>query len=213
MASWSESAAIAQFRSIVGDGVSDHFVYKTKPYPSPDGLTKQFFAGHHRIVSSTLSIFLQGASLAVSGTPDYTGGYFTVTTAPSPSGNFQASYYYQWFTDTEIVSFLTSAANALRFDTVDDSGIAIGLRPALVTMAASDAFYRKAAEYSNAISAQGGGFSVDKTHASPNWKGLGEAFFKKSQDLIELYVKDPLNQRTPEMRFVTIKLLEYLPRT
>jgi hypothetical protein len=212
MALWLVSDAVSRLRSLLNDGPADKFVFKSKAFPPPDGLTRRFFAGHTHVVPDSLSIYLNGAEISPSGTPDYVRGSFDLVSAPAPSGNLQATYYHQWFTDAELENFLQSAAENLRYTAIDVD-IDQPLRPVLLNLAACDAWANKAGEYAAALVASAAGYSVDRSKSHPNFRALSEAACKRAQELLDSYIENPLSANSPQMAFVSFRLPIYQPKT
>ncbi len=211
MAAWDQSSAIASLRSLLGDGASDKFEFKSDVFPTPDGVTRKFFVGQPRVVPDTLSVYVDG-NAAVSGAPsgvvavDYETGTFDLGTAPSGSVQVQASFNYQWFTDEELADFLTNAGTLLNFDTITDPALPVGVRAATLDFAAYYAYMRKAAEWADSLKATAAGYEADQSKSGPNWTALAKLAYEKARDKLKLYVENPLGQATPEIRFIAFRL-------
>ncbi len=211
MAAWDQSSAIANLRSLLGDGPSDKFEFKADVFPTPDGVTKKFFVGQTRVVPDTLSVYVDG-NAAVSGAPsgvvdiDFEKGTFDLGTAPSGSVQVQASFNYQWFTDEELASFLLASANLLNFESIDADGLPIGVRGAALDFAAYYAYMRKAAEFADSLKAEAAGYTADQSKSGPNWRDLAKLAYEKARDKLKLYVENPLGIATPELRFIAFRL-------
>ena len=223
---WLTSDAIAQLRSIIGDGATDKWEFKVNVFPSPDGVTKRFFVGQTRLVEDSLQVYLAGALTAVSGTPSYATGEFELATAPGADDECQCSFYYQWFLDRELAVFLDDAAQMLSLYTSATSGfvtlvgtpgssvsIEIGVRPSLLQFAAYNAYMRKAAETADSLSASApAGYSIDTGKRHPNWAGLAKAALDAAKMKLEMYLDNPLNSKQALVRTISYRLPNYQPR-
>jgi len=204
VARWENGSSVASLRSLLGDGPSDKFEFRTSAVPAPDGVTCRFFLGRQRLVEDSVVVYEN----SVSGAPTIGAALGTADflTAPAPSGTVEASYFYQWFTDPELLEFLTLAANTLRFESSADAALPVGLRPALLDFACYHAYMRKAAEYAEALSGSANGFEVNQGHAHPNWRSLAEAAFKNAAEKVKQYAENPLGAKLPRMCFVSYQL-------
>jgi hypothetical protein len=217
MAAWDTTTGIAALRSLLGDGDADKYEFRGAVVPNPDGITTRFFTGHTLVVPDTLELYLQGVLTAPSGTPDYETGTFSLS--PAPSGELQASYYYQWFKDEDLAVFLDDAAQMLSFFEDDDiSGFvtmleAGGVRPSLLQFAAFNAYMRKAAEWADSLEGSDpGGLSIDTTKRHPNWKALADAAYKAGEAKLKAYTDNPLNTSRVAIRFVAYSMPNYQGR-
>ncbi len=212
MAAWDTNSALASLRSSLGDGVSDKFEYKTSVFPTPDSVTTQFFVGQTRVVPDTLRIFHQGVEVSPSGTPDYaTGAFLYAPGSVAPSGEVEASFYYQWFSDAELTSFINDAASIFGFETLDDGALPVRLRGAILDFAAYTAYMRKAAEYAETVEASAQGYTFNRGKAGPNWKELAAASLKAAEDKVKLFVDNPAGNALPQLRFLAYRLRVYVP--
>lgn len=204
MGSWAHASSVASLRSLLGDGASDKFEFRTTAVPAPDGVTRRFFLGRTRVVEGTAVVYEN----SVSGAPviDASLGSADFADAPAPSGTVEASFYYQWFTDAELRQFLTLAANTLRYETADDVTLPPGLRPALLDFACYHAYMRKAAEYAEALSGSANGFSVDQGKAHPNWRTLATTAAAAGSEKVQQFADNPLGRKLPGLKFVTYRL-------
>lgn len=212
MAAWDISAAISSLRSLLGDNSTDKFEFKTNVYPTPDNVTTRFFTGSTRLVSGSLQVYAAG-TLVPSGAPsgiidiDTEKGSFELARAPSGHIELQASFYYQWFKDTELTEFLTAAANMVGYETVTDGALPILARGALLDFACYYAYMKKAAEFAEFITASAGGYTVDQGKAHPNWRSLAETALKAGKEKLDVAAEDPLGAGgTPQMRFITYRV-------
>lgn len=160
-----------KLRITLSDNAKDKHCYRKKILGNLDGTNKRFKTLEFRRINNftkntpptdpdttlpPLGVWLNGALLAVtdiaSDNPET--GDFELVTAPQNTDTLEASYYAQWFTDEEIDQFLVTACNWLSLG--DDYGNAIeqGLRPAALKFAASEAYRKLAARWSQMLSEQ-----------------------------------------------------------
>lgn len=207
MAAWDTTSAVATLRSLLGDGATDKYEFMADVVPTPNGLVSKFFVGRTRLADTPL-IYLAGE--AVTGTVDLPTGTFELEVAPT--GAVQASYYYRWFTDAELTTFLSDACLLLRYTGIDDSAMPEGVRPIVAEFACYYAYRRKAAEWAESVVASAGGYTADQSRPAPNWRALAESAWKNATEKLKLYVENPLTgSAAPAMRFVAYSLPVYTP--
>jgi hypothetical protein len=211
MADWALSSARASLRSLLGDGAADHYEFRSVAYPAPDGVTRRFFAGQPRLVEDSLAVYAGSVDVtpAASGV-DWTKGEFLLATAPSASVEVHASFYYQWFTDTELDEFLTAGAGLLNYDGV--TTVVIGLRGAVLDFACYYAAMRKAMEYADGPVASAQGYQADQSRPSPNWRLLAKQFWDAASEKVKMFVENPASNAGPAMAFVSYRLGPDTPR-
>lgn len=209
MAVWDVTSALSSLRSLLGDGPSDKFEFKADVYPTPDTVTTRFFVGQTRLVDGTLKVYLNGQELAPSGVVDINTmrGEFALPTAPS--GTLQASFYYQWFTDAELMEFLTDAASLLNRSGISDD-FEVGLRPALLQFACYNAYMRKAAEFAEAVETSAGGYTFRRNQATPNWKDLARVSMENAKAKLDLYLQNPVEATRIAVAFVSYGINRYV---
>lgn len=211
MAVWDISSAVSNLRSLLGDNPSDKFEFKTDVYPTPNGVTTRFFVGQTRLVSGTLEVYHNGVLIpAVSGSAiDTAKGSFDYTAADGPpKGQVEASFYYQWFTDSDLEAFITEASQMLNFES-PSGDFAIGLRPTLLSWACYNAYMRKAAEFAETVESSAAGYTFKRNQATPNWTGLAKIALEQGNAKLKLYLDNPLTSKNPHLRFITFGLRPY----
>lgn len=210
MAAWDLTSAVATLRSLLGDGDTDKYEFKADVVPTPDGLVTKFFCGRTRLVTSPL-VYVNGAEEAPpTGSIDLATGTFELGAAPT--GSVQTSFYYRWFTDTELQTFLNEAALLLRYTGTTDPALPEGVRPIVAEFAAYYAYRRKAGEWAESVVASAGGYTADQSRPAPNWRALADAAWKNAKEKLDLYVDNPLTgSKAPGMRFVAYGLPPYTP--
>lgn len=124
-----------------------------------DGNNKIFKTFEFRRVSdftsaaAPLGVYINQVRVAPAGiaSDDLTTGYFSLVTAPSSTDVVEATYYIQFFYDTELQDFLRLSANWLGFGD-DYTTIPQGLRPAALQYAIGDAYQKLAMRFAEHIS-------------------------------------------------------------
>jgi|OpeIllAssembly_1097287.scaffolds.fasta_scaffold00003_17 hypothetical protein len=210
MANWDVTSAIGSLRSLLGDGSTDKFEFKANVYPTPDTVTTRFFVGQTRLVPNSLEVFHNGAAVSPSGITDIDTAKGSFTYVPAPSGEVLASFYYQWFTDAEMLEFLNEGVNMLLGLESVSGDFAIGLRPTLMQFACYNAYMRKAAEFAEAVEASAAGYTFKRDQASPNWKELAKAAMENAQAKLKLYLDNPVGSAAVQLRFISYALNRYV---
>lgn len=144
----SQSDAILALRSLIFDGPTDKIAAMKEVVGVKDGTNLTFKTFEYRRVtdlttaSFPLGIYKNGA-LVNATVDDLPSGAFQVAVAPIQRDTFVASYYYQWFLDSELDGFLQTASNWLGLGALYQN-IPDGLNPALLDYSARES-YRTAA--------------------------------------------------------------------
>ncbi len=112
--SW--TTAISDVRIELSDGPTDKLRWRKQIIGQQDGSNLYFKTFESRRVStlvggngSPVGVFVNDV-VATVDTEDLESGQFVMHTAPANGDLVRATYYIQWFTDTEITQFLTQAA-------------------------------------------------------------------------------------------------------
>jgi hypothetical protein len=210
MAIWEITSAIASLRSLLGDGPTDKYEFKANVYPTPDTVTTRFFVGQTRLVPDSLEVYHNGVLVAPSGITDIDVAKGSFTKAPAPSGEILASFYYQWFTDAELIEFLNEATNMLLGLESVSGDFAIGLRPTLMQFACYNAYMRKAAEFAEAVEASAGGYTFKRDQTGPNWKELAKAAMENAKEKMKIFLENPVGASAVALRFVSYSLNRYV---
>lgn len=144
-------------RNLLSDGTTDKLVYRKKVFGQINSSNTAFKTFEFRRVtdftsaSLPLGVFVDDQAVAVSS-DDLPSGEFQIGSAPDDGSVVTASYYYQWFLDSEIVTFLVKSSDWLGFGD-NYVNTAQGLRPAALDYAASDAYRKLANRWSTLQSA------------------------------------------------------------
>lgn len=145
-----------ELRFLVSDNVTDHRAYRKKVFGQIDGTNKVFKTFEYRrltnftTASAPLGVYVNGV-LAPVTSDSLAVGEFEITTAPVDGDLVQATYYFQWFLDGELDSFLVSASRWLQ-GSDDITTLAPGLKPAALHYAGQDGFHKLSVKYSERMS-------------------------------------------------------------
>lgn len=180
MSTWTTAAS--DLRTLISDGPNDHYVYRKKCFGPCDGSNRSFKSFEPRRVTdfttSVAPLQVYKGSTAVTVTTDYTTqGEFVLTTAPVDGDVITASYYYQWFVDAELVTFLTSAAEWIGSGPLYDN-IPEGLRPAAKYYAAQEAMHKLAVRFAERMSEM----YLLEDAPDPKVVGVADSFRKLAAD-------------------------------
>jgi len=162
--------AESDLRTQLSDNAKDKHCYRKSTFGEKNGTNKRFKTLEFRRINNftkdtpptdpdatvaPLGIWKNGVILAAtdiaSDNPET--GDFELVAAPADGDMLEASYYAQWFTDSEIQQFLRIACNWLaRGD--DFTAIEQGLRPAALRYASAEAYEKLASRWAQRLSEQ-----------------------------------------------------------
>lgn len=153
------ATALTDLRVKLSDSATDKLRAFKRVFGDVDGSNKRFKTFEFRRVTdfstavSPLGVYVNGSliSSASIATDDTASGFFTFVTAPSASDVIEASYYVQFFLDSELQSFLRLSTQWLGLGD-DYNNITLGLQPAALQYAASEAYQKLAARFSEHLS-------------------------------------------------------------
>lgn len=197
--SW--TTAVVDLRTLLSDGPKDRYAYRKKCFGEVSGTNFSFKTlEFRRTVSFTdsvgsaapLGVYIDGSRIAsgMISTDDTASGEFSLLSAPTAGQVVEASYYYQWFFDTELQTFLSAASQWLLSTTDYTSAIVPGLVPSATYYAAQEAMHKLAARWVERMSNQ---YLVED---APDYRNLGVAesyrrladdYKKKSVELRDQY--------------------------
>jgi hypothetical protein len=212
MAAWESAPALNSLRVKLGDTLTSKFEFRVDTYPTPDGLAKRFFTGRNQLMEGSLLVFVDDREQSQGITANFPQGTFEMADPPAVGAKLQASFYYQWFLDSELEEFLTLAANAFGQSTHVGTTIPDGLRPAVLSIACYHAYMRKAAEFTESVVASAGGFTTDQTKLAPNWRAMADAAMKQAKDEIKFYTDNPLTGAgSVQLAFIAYEMQNPVP--
>lgn len=111
------TTALTDLRTELQDNADNKYALRKNVFGSPDGTLVEFATIEGRYVPASLVVYAAppgGGTPSVVTVSDTTGweqGIFRLQAAPQPRQLITASYYWQYFTDTEITNFLKTAAS------------------------------------------------------------------------------------------------------
>lgn len=153
--------AVSDLRNLLSDGPTDRYNSRKRCFGEVNGTNLMFRTFEfRRITDFTTAAFPQG--VYVNGTivpatglaSDYpsTGEFLFITSgAPVDGDVVEASYYSQWFLDSELTEFLSTASNWLQ-STTDFTVTPNGLWPSALKYAASEAYLKMAIRWRTFLS-------------------------------------------------------------
>jgi hypothetical protein len=161
MGSW--TTAVQELRTLISDTPSDRYCYRKKVFGDINGVNVSFKTFEFRRVTNftdptlsaaPLGIYLGGTRLTLDqiASDDILSGEFSLKTAPSDTGiALTATYYFQWFNDDELTSFLVGASRWLQIGD-DFTNVPGGLTQAALYYAAKDALRKMAMRWATRAS-------------------------------------------------------------
>ncbi len=209
---WTLSDSRTTLRRRLRDSTTDKYVHQIPVDPSPNGTYTVFAVPDSHLVVDSVRVFIDGQLQEDGVVFVYVRGSFELE-APDEGRKLVASYYFQWFTDEQIDGFLQDGAQLLRFETVEDTSMPIGLRTPLTSLAAYYAYMSKAAESAPALLATTAGFTSDTSKEHPYWMDLAKMAFEMFEKELETFNENSALAVKPAMSFVTFRLQRYVPRT
>jgi len=166
-----EADAITDLRNLLSDGPTDKLAYRKRVIGDANGTNLRFKTFEFRRVtnftsdpSTSLGVFING--VRVDPTTGYTsddravGEFVLNVTPPANTDYVEASYYVQWFLDSELTIFLKEATLWLT-SAEDPTKVAPGLQPAVKYFAAQEAYHKLALRWAQKMS------EVYKTEDAP----------------------------------------------
>ncbi len=140
--------AVSDLRQKLGDNSADKLSWRKTLFGLVDGSNTAFKTYEWRRVTDfttiasddtgVLGVYVNNAKVTVAS-DDVTSGQFLLAVPPVNGDTLEATYYNQWFIDTELETFLRSACNWLGLGD-DYTMIEYGLRPGALEYACADAF-------------------------------------------------------------------------
>ncbi len=186
--SW--STAVADVRILLSDGATDKLRYRKEVFGNIDGANKVFKTFENRRITTLVGaaapvgVYVDG-TLQTVDSEDLESGEFTVHTAPAAGSTLRASYYVQWFNDTEIQQFLNSASEWI--SGADDWTIlGNGLWPAAKHYAAATAYQKLSIKFASNLSEQFQLYDApDQKRFDPikTYNAMAESMFKLANSL------------------------------
>lgn len=195
------TTSIADLRTLINDGPQDKLVHRKRVFGIIDGTNTVFKTFETRRLTNLVEakapfgVYVgptQAGTFAPVTSDNPSMGEFVLTTAPTFTANtvVEATFYYQWFLDSELEAFLKTAAqwlsNANDITTTPD-----GLQPAAIHHAAHTAYKKMS---TRATIRQSDIYMLQDKPGDGNSKGpveqylaLADQFFKDATEMRDDY--------------------------
>lgn len=148
--------AVSDLRELISDGATDKLAWQKKLLGITNGSNLAFKTFEKRRLtdftspSSPEGVFVNEAQVTV-GSDDVDSGQVILKTAPVDGDRVTGTYYFQWFTDLQLVVYLKNASNFIGFGP-DYTQIPDGLQPAALQYAAGDCYQELAVRFARMLS-------------------------------------------------------------
>lgn len=190
--SW--TTATADLRIQLSDGATDRYHFRKRCFGEVNGVNKRFKTFEFRRVTDftvTQGVYLNGVLQAIAkiASDSVSTGEFLLTTAPSASteGLVEASYFTQWFIDSELTSLLQVASLWANSGT-DYTATPPGLIPSVLKYAAAEGYLKMAIRWRTYES------SAYKVEDAPRDEVAAKV--KDFTDMATVFRKEALDART-----------------
>jgi len=191
--------------------------------PEPNGISRVFAVPDGRLVSGSIRVYLDNEDITPPEWDDtmdpVTGEYLLLDTgrlhieAPDTGQILRVSYGFQWFTDAELMEFLTGGSQLIGYTEVEDPALTPQLRSPVLSYAAHYAYLKMAANAAQALQAGAAGYTADNTAEHPNWMAMADLAWKTAEREIMAIANNPLTIASPAMAFVRFHMARYVPRS
>lgn len=194
--SWTTSTT--ELRTLLSDGPKDRFRYRKKVFGEVNATNRMFRTFEMRrstsltTATAPLGVWLNGVLLSNTlVVADYQEtGDFKLAASPTlvlADGDvLEASYYVQWFLDSELAEFMQRAAEWLGLG-ANVTVVPAGLQPAALKYAVSEAYQKLAIRWSEHMS------ETYRVEDSPDYKQTTNA--QKFLDMSKTFREDATNLR------------------
>lgn len=218
--SWTTS--VSDLRNLLSDGPTDRHRYRKTVFGETNGTNHLFKTFEFRRVTdfttagTPLGVYKNGILLTSSAiSSDYpASGEFTLVTAPADGDRIEASYYIQWFLDSELAEFLTSATNWLGFAGAT-SNLDPGLQPSALKYAASEAYLKMSMrwrEYLSDMYRVEDMPSLEKDGKAQSFISMGETFKKEARALRDDFYTRQGQSLSPLFNSITGRVRDPMPK-
>ncbi len=222
---WADAAtAYVALRNLIKDNDQDKICSTKEVLGERNGTNKTFKTFEYRRLTDfsssgtawPLGIYQDGSMLPSSGVnrDDPDSGTFELETAPSDRSAIRASYYYHWFKDEELESFLQNACTWLGQGT-HYLNLVDGLNASALRFAAQEAYVAAAMKYSTRMS------EVYKLEDAPSeeilkaldaFRGMAKDFMKSATELRDDYWQRQGQPGAPNYAFSLGQVTDPQPR-
>lgn len=110
MSTWAK--AVTEFRQMLFDTDTNKRSTRKKILGDINGTNTKFRTYDKRLVESSVEVFQAGVAISFS-VDDAVAGELTITPAPEGNVKLEASYYWTWWTDAEVTTYLNKGAEAV----------------------------------------------------------------------------------------------------
>lgn len=224
---WSTTAAaILALRSLIHDGPQDKRALQKKVIGAVDGTNTIFTTFEYRRLTTftatnafPLGLYKNGVlqAAAFCSNDDTASGAFQLAAAPSQTSRdvIAASYFYQWFLDSDLDGFLQNASTWLGFAAATYNANPDGLNAATLRFAAQEAYLALSATYSTRMS------EVFKLEDSPSedilksvqaFKDMASSYMKEATQLRDDYYTRQGQSKAPLFNLCNGSIRDPQPR-
>lgn len=190
------STAVTDLRTLLSDGPTDRYNSRKRCFGEINGTNNLFRTFEFRRITDftqavlPLGVYINGSAVPATGiSADYPNtGEFVLSTGHIPiDGDIvEASYYNQWFLDSELTDFLNTASNWLQ-SSIDYTVLPNGLWPAALKYAASEAYLKMAIRWRTFLS------EMYKVEDEPKKPGTGPS--EEYTRMAEIFREEALKSR------------------
>jgi len=223
---WASTAeAILALRSLIFDGPTDKLASQKEVVGKKDSVNQIFKTFEPRRVNDftvtpvyPFGVYKNGVIVPNTdiSVDDLESGTFTITgtSIPGPRDTLTATYYYQWFLDTDLDGFLQNASNWLGLGATY-TNIPDGLNPAAFDYAAKEAYRSAAMKTSIRLSQtykMEDAPSEDIRNTIAVWTGMAKDFMDSAQKQRASYYSRQDQFEAPLFGFSLGKVFDPTPR-
>lgn len=185
-------------RALISDGPKDKLRYRKRCIGDLNGTNTRFKTFEFRRVTDfstesglSLGVFVNGVrkTQGTGVTADFPEiGEFILDTAPSNTSRVEATFYIQWFLDSELDVFLKNGVQWLGLGE-DATKVPPGLQPATMYYAAQEAMHKIAVRWAERLSEVYKAEDAVKGETSPvdDFRRLAKDYKEKSEGLRKTY--------------------------
>jgi hypothetical protein len=193
--------AVSDVRILLSDGPTDKLRYRKKLLGEANGTNLVFKTFEARRVSAFVGAVApigvyDNNTLQTVVSEDLESGEFTLSLPPQEGDSINATYYVQWFDDSEIEQFLTTASEWIGMGD-DWTSIPNNLWPAAKHYAAASAYQKLAIKFASNLAETFQLFDApDQKRFDPikAYQGMAESMFKLAFELRDDVYKDRQGQ-------------------
>jgi len=191
--SW--DTAINDLRIFLSDGPKDKYRYRQTIFPNPGKNNMDFKTFDFKRLTDFskvpdnpfLGVFKNGVRIPNDKFvyDDLDSGQFSLDFAPIDGDKLEATFYIQWFLDSDLETFLRASSTWLGFSD-DFTGVPTGLQPSAKHYAASEAYQKLATRFSEKLSSTYRVQDQKDPETEPtinSYFSMSSAFLKNATDL------------------------------